>query len=386
MVEVKKERRPRRSYTEEFKAGAVRLVLEEGKTVSQVARDLDLTLSALRTWVEQARADSGKGKPGALTSAERQELTKLRKQVRELEMERTLLKKLGGLHREGERVKFEFIRAEQAHFSISLLCRLLQVSRSGFYAWRRRPPSPRHSADERLKVLVREAHEQGRRTYGSPRVHRALRTQGVRISRKRVIRLMQAEHLVGRARRRYRCTTVSEPGLPVAANLLQRRFTADGPNQRWVGDTTELTTPEGKLYLAAIIDLYSRFVVGWALSAMNDRHLTLKALDMALRRRRPEEGLLHHSDQGCTYASEDYQRVLEQHGLRCSMSRRGNCYDNAAMESWFSTLKNELGESFQSASDAKVKLFDYIEVFYNQQRMHSAIGYAAPAEFERAAA
>ncbi|WXH29768.1 hypothetical protein WA016_03732 [Myxococcus stipitatus] len=283
-------------------------------------------------------------------------------------------------------MKFEFIRAEQAHFSVSWLCRMLEVSRSGFYAWSRRPKSARQREDSRLKVLVYEAHQKGRCTYGSPRIHRALHNQGVRVGRNRVIRLMREEKLVGRMRRRYRGTTMSDHQQPVAGNLLDRRFTAHRANERWVGDTTELSIPGGRLFLAAIIDLYSRFVVGWALSAVNDRHLTLKALDMALRRRCPAAGLLHHTDQGSTYASEDYQRVLKRHGIVCSMSRRGNCYDNAAMESWFSTLKNELGEVFESPHDAKVKLFDYIEVFYNQQRMHSAIGYAAPAEFERAAA
>jgi len=197
---------------------------------------------------------------------------------------------------------------------------------------------------------------------------------------------MQAEGLVARARRRYRCTTMSDHEQPVAANLLGREFSAARPNQRWIGDTTELLIPGGRLFLAAILDLYSRFCVGWALSAVNDRHLTLRALEVALRRRCPSAGLLHHSDQGSTYASEDYQAVLERRGITCSMSRRGNCYDNAAMESWFSTLKSELGERFETAGHAKEQLFDYIEVFYNQQRMHSAIGYAAPAEFERAAA
>jgi putative transposase len=214
-------------------------------------------------------------------------------------------------------------------------------------------------------------------------VHLALRKQQVFVSRKRVIRLMQKDGLVARVRRRYRCTTMSDHDQPVAGNLLGRQFTADAPNQRWVGDTTELTTPGGKLYLAAIVDLHSRFVVGWALSAMNNRYLTIRALDMALRRRCPDAGLLHHSDQGSTYASEDYQRILEVHGITCSMSRKGNCYDNAAMESWFSTLKSELGERFENGTDAKVQLFDYIEVFYNQERMHSAIGYTSPAEFER---
>ena len=279
-------------------------------------------------------------------------------------------------------MRFAFI-VEKAELGVTRLCRTLGVSRGGFYAWKSRPQSAHDVEDERLKVLVHEAHRLGRKYYGSPRVHRALKKQHVRVSRKRVVRLMQEEGLVGRARRRFRCTTDSDHELPVATNLLNREFTASAPNQRWVGDTTELLIPNGKLYLAAIIDLFSRFVVGWALSAVNDRHLTIKALDMALRRRCPGTGLLHHSDQGSTYASQDYQDVLEQHGIKCSMSRRGNCYDNAAMESWNSTFKSELGECFEGPADAKAKLFDYIEVFYNQTRMHSSLDYASPAEFER---
>lgn len=281
-------------------------------------------------------------------------------------------------------MKFAFIIAEKACFPIAFMCRHLGVSTSGLYAWRLRPPSAHDLQDQRLKVLVHEAHQQGRTYYGSPRVHRALTKQHVPVSRKRVVRLMKEEGLVGRVRRKFRCTTDSNHGLPVATNILDRKFTAAAPNQRWVGDTTELLIPNGRLFLAAIIDLFSRFVVGWALSAVNDRHLTIKALDMALRRRCPDAGLLHHSDQGSTYAAEDYQKVLTQHGITCSMSRRGNCYDNAAMESWNSTLKSELGERFESPIDAKVKIFDYIEVFYNQTRMHSSIDYASPAEFERA--
>jgi putative transposase len=281
-------------------------------------------------------------------------------------------------------VRFAFIEAEKAELGVAQLCRALSVSRAGFYAWQGRPRSAHDIEDERLKVLVHEAHLIGRKYYGSPRVHRALKKQRERVSRKRVIRLMQEEGLVGRHRRRFKCTTDSAHNLPVASNLLAREFNADRPNQRWVGDTTELLIPSGKLYLAVILDLFSRFVVGWAISAVNDRHLTIKALDMALRRRCPGEGLLHHSDQGSTYASEDYQDVLAAHGITCSMSRRGNCYDNAAMESWNSTLKSEVGERFDSPADTKVKLFDYIEVFYNQTRMHSSLDYASPAEFERA--
>jgi transposase InsO family protein len=261
---------------------------------------------------------------------------------------------------------------------------MMQVSESGFYAWQRRPPSTREKKDVRLKVLIHESFDKSRKTYGSPRVHVDL--AGEHVGRNRVIKLMQAEGLEARVRRRYRSTTMSDHDQPVAANLLNREFdTTTGPNQRWVGDTTELLTASGKFYFAAILDLYARFVVGWAMSAVNDRHLTIAALDMAIRRRCPDAGLLHHSDQGSTYASEDYQEVLRDNGITCSMSRRGNCYDNAVMESWFSTYKFELGETFESIRRAKDQSFDYIEVFYNQQRRHSSIGYASPAQHERAA-
>jgi putative transposase len=197
---------------------------------------------------------------------------------------------------------------------------------------------------------------------------------------------MQEDGLQARQRKRFKCTTMSDHDQPVAANLLDRQFTAEAPNQRWVGDTTEFVIGESsKLYLAAILDLYSRFIVGWALSAVNDRHLTIRALEMALKRRCPETGLLHHSDQGSTYASEDYQTLLDAHGITCSMSRRGNCHDNAVMESFFSTLKAELADRFGSFSEAKMEIFDYIEPFYNQRRRHSTLGQISPAAFERCA-
>jgi transposase InsO family protein len=234
--------------------------------------------------------------------------------------------------------------------------------------------------------LIRASHAGSRRAYGSPRVLEDLIEQGIPISRKRVARLMQAEGLKGRVRKRYRSTTMSDHDQPIAANVLDRQFVADRPNQRWVCDTTEfLIGSSAKLYLAAIMDLHSRFIVGWALSAVNDRHLTLSALDKALKRRCPEIGLLHHSDQGSTYASEDYRQRLEAHGIACSMSRRGNCYDNAVMESWFSTVKTDEAVRFESYAHAKEALFDYIEVFYNQRRRHSTLGQISPAEFERRA-
>ena len=278
-------------------------------------------------------------------------------------------------------MKFAFIQTEKATWPVAVMCAVLMVSTSGFYAWQQRIPSAHDQKDERLKVLIGESFARSRRTYGSPRVHADLADE--QVGRNRIIRLMQAEGLEARVRRRYRSTTMSEHDQPVAANLLNREFEATAPNQRWVGDTTELLTASGKFYLAAIVDLYARFVVGWAVSAVNDRHLTIAALRQAVRRRCPDAGLLHHSDQGSTYASEDYQEVLRAHGITCSMSRRGNCHDNAAMESWFSTFKFELGETFASIREGKDQAFDYIEVFYNQQRRHSSNGYVSPAERER---
>jgi transposase InsO family protein len=284
-------------------------------------------------------------------------------------------------------VRFRFIAAKKAEHTVSMLCRCLDVTRSGFYAWRRRPESTHTATDRRLRVLVRASFDGSRQRYGSPRIHADLADQAVRVSRKRVGRVMREEGLKARARRRFKHTTDSDHDQPVAANVLNQEFTADAPNQRWVGDTSEFLIGEsGTIYLAAILDLYSRFVVGWALSAVNDRHLVIKALEMALKRRGPAAGLLHHSDQGSPYASDDYQAVLANAGMTCSMSRRGNCFDNAVMESFFSTVKAELGEHFESYGIAKEQLFDYIEPFYNQRRRHSTLGQISPAAFERRAA
>lgn len=281
-------------------------------------------------------------------------------------------------------MKFAFIAAKMAEFPIKVLCRVLEVSRGGYYDFVGRPPSPHALEDEKVAVLVREAHEKSRRTYGSPRIQAELaEAHGVYVSRKRVIRHMQQQGLKARVRKRFKCTTMSDHDQPVAANLLDRNFEADRPNQKWVGDTTELVTSNGKLFLAVILDLFSRYVVGWSLSPVNDRHLTIAALKRAIMQRCPGVDLLHHSDQGSTYASEDYQDLLADYGITCSMSRRGEVLDNAAMESWNSTFKAECGEQFETHEEAEAKAFDFIEVFYNRQRRHSGLGMISPAEFER---
>lgn len=264
------------------------------------------------------------------------------------------------------------------------MCRVLKVSPSGYYAWRKRPESAHDREDLRIGVLIGEAHARSRATYGSPRVHAVLKAKGLKVSRKRIMRLMKGLGLRGRRPRAFVRTTDSVLGEPAAPNLINRDFTASAPNLKWVGDVTYLRTPEGWIYLAVLLDLYSRRVVGWALSPINDRKLALVALKSALIARRPAPGWIHHTDRGSPYLSEEYQKALEDADATPSNSRRGNCHDNAAMESWNATLKCELGEVFDSLADAQRRLFDYIEVFYNQTRIHSANGHCSPAEFERA--
>lgn len=263
------------------------------------------------------------------------------------------------------------------------MCRVLLVSTSGYYAWRKRPESERSQEDQVLTAHVREAHERGRGVYGSPRVHAELRAQGIHTSRKRVARLMREQQLVGRPHRRWVRTTQANPRATAAENVLDQNFEAKTRDAVWVGDVTFLATPNGWTYLAVLIDLFSRKVVGWATSETNDTALVLAALNMAAHHRQPKPGLIHHTDRGAPYASADYRERLSALGATASMSRKGNCYDNAVSESFFGTLKAELGERFESHRDAHNRLFEFIEVFYNGIRRHSALGYRSPRAFER---
>jgi transposase InsO family protein len=264
-----------------------------------------------------------------------------------------------------------------------MLCRTLGVSASGFYASRARPAvSGRGRQDEQLRRQLRLAHGASRGVYGSPRLHHVLHQAGHRISRKRVMRLMRVEGLHGRARRRFRTTTVVDPHAAPATNQLARRFTVAAPNRVWAADITALPTHEGWLYLA-VLDLWSRRIVGWALRATIDTDVVCAPLALALARRAWRRGFLHHSDRGTPYTSDRYQAVLRRHGLRCSMSRPGNCYDNAPVESFFRTLKTELGpQTHVSRRVASTVIADYIERFYNRERPHSALHYQSPAAFE----
>jgi transposase InsO family protein len=282
-------------------------------------------------------------------------------------------------------VKFAFIAAEKATFPIGVLCAVLGVSRTGYYAWGTRPAAPRTREDQQLAVEIAAVHAASRRRYGRPRVLRELRDRGRRTSGKRVARLMRAQGLWARRPRRFRTTTITDPALAVAPNVLNRCFTAPAPNTVWVTDLTYLWTAEGWLYLVVILDLFSRRVVGWALRDRMTRHLALEALTMALGRRQPPTGLIHHSDRGSQYASGEYRRALAARGIVCSMSRRGDCWDNAVAESFFSTLKLELAyeTTWPTRAAARTDVFEYLEVFYNGQRRHSALDYLSPIAFER---
>ena len=277
--------------------------------------------------------------------------------------------------------------AKQAtEFRVQRLCQVLRVSRSGYYRWRRASEGVRAREDRKLSVEIRAVYEQSRHRYGSPRVYRELRAQGVRCGRHRVERLMRTSGLMARPRRNFKVTTRSTAAHPVAANHLDRQFSVPQTNTVWAGDITYIATREGWLYLAVLLDLCSRRVVGWACSDRLHHDLVLSALHMAFQRRRPGKRLLHHSDRGCQYTCADYQAELARRGIQVSMSRRGDCYDNAMVESFFSTLKAELDsyDRYETRQQAKTELFEYIEVFYNRKRRHSSLGYLSPADFEKA--
>jgi putative transposase len=282
-------------------------------------------------------------------------------------------------------VKYQFIEAEKARFPVGELCRVLGVGRSGYYAWCDRPESEHARADRRIGVDVRTVFESSKRRYGSPRVHAELQAQGRPVGRHRIARLMRVQGLQARRRRKFVSTTNSKHGLPVAKNIVARQFEAPARDHVWVGDVTYIATLEGWLYLAVLLDLFSRRVVGWATSDRNDEALTLTALHMALEEREPPSGqLTHHTDRGTTYASTEYQDVLQKRGIKCSMSRKGNCWDNAVAESFFSSLKTEglATLTFPSRAAARRAVFEYIAAFYNSTRRHSTLNYQSPMEFE----
>ena len=282
-------------------------------------------------------------------------------------------------------MRFAFIHAEKASFPIAAMCEVLDVTRQGYYAYANRPPSPRVLAEAKLCEAIREIFTASGKTYGSPRVLRELRKEGFCVSKRRVERAMRGMGITPPTPRRHRKTTTQDPKHPVAPNGLARDFTATRPNERWVTDITYVWTAEGWAYVAVILDLFSRAVVGWAVDSSLSTRLPLVALAAAIQRRRPNAGLLHHSDRGCQYTSAEYRDALAALNVTVSMSRTGNCWDNAVAESFFATLKNELvyRRTWSTRLELRSALFEYIEVFYNRRRLHSSIDYKTPAELEQ---
>lgn len=283
-------------------------------------------------------------------------------------------------------MRYAFIEAHRPMWRLVVMCRVLRVSKAGYWAWRHRPESQRTQEERALRVHVAAIHRENREVYGSPRVHQELRAQGLLVGRKRVARLMREIGISAAPTPRCVRTTDSNHALPVADNLLAQDFSAPGPDTRWAADITYIPTDEGFLYLAAVEDLFSRRIVGYAMDATMDRSLVLRALGMALESRTPQPGLIHHSDRGSQYASRDHRQLLERHGIAISMSRRGNCYDNAMVESFWRSLKVELvyRQRFSTRDEALRAIAAYIETFYNTVRRHSALGYRSPAAFEAA--
>jgi putative transposase len=276
------------------------------------------------------------------------------------------------------------IKTNENQFPVGMMCRMLSVSRSGYYSWRDRPPSSRDQANRILAAEIKRVFDDEKGRPGSPRISRRLQEEGIPAGRHRVAKLMRDNGLRAKAAKKYKATTNSNHSLPVAPNLLEQNFTADAPDQKWVSDITYIWTEEGWLYLAVVLELYSRRVIGWAIGERMTAALVCEALMMALWRRHIPKGVIVHSDRGSQYCSVAYQKLFQQHQLICSMSKKGDCYDNAAMESWNHSFKVEAvhGERFLTRSEAKYQVFEYIEVYYNRKRLHSKLGYVSPEAFE----
>ena len=377
--------RTRPPYAPEFRRQIVEMV-RAGRTPKELSREFEPTAQTIHNWVKQMDLDEGRRADG-LTSAEREEVRRLRREVKQLKVEREILKKAAAWFARGDRLgateAFEFVSMHQAMYPVRTMCRVLGVSSSGYYAWRARPQSARARANELLLDRIREIHAISYETYGSPRIHAELQDEGESVGLNRVSRLMRRGGLVGVTRRRKWRTTKRDKDARPAPDLVQRDFAAEGPDQLWVADITYVPTGSGFLYVAVVVDAWSRRVVGWSMRNHLRTDLVLQALDMALLQRRPED-VIHHSDQGTQYTSIAFGLRCKHMGVRPSMGSVGDCYDNALCESFFATLECELIERrrFSNRVEAKIAVFRFIESWYNPRRRHSALGYESPVNFE----
>ncbi|UVM58489.1 IS3 family transposase [Pseudomonas sp. B21-012] len=371
-------------YTPEFKAEAVRQVVERGYSVAEIAARLGVSTHSLYKWVSAVTPDKSEKQASELLEA-KSEILRLRAQMRRLEEERDILKKGRAVLCQRARVKYRFMNEHRHQYAITTMCRVLRIARAGFYQWLHKPVSERDQDNDRLLKLIRDSYAASRGVYGALRVYGDLREAGESCGKHRVARLMRANRI--KALRGYKAPRpiAGRPSI-IAPNHLNRAFTVDAPNKAWVTDITYIRTWQGWLYLAVVVDLYARKVVGWSMKPTLARELALDALLMALWRRRPKERVLVHSDQGSQYGSDDWKRFCLANNLEQSMSRRGNCWDNAVAESFFSSLKKERIRKriYKTRDLARADVFDYIEMFYNRTRRHSHLGGVSPEAFESA--
>ncbi|NDJ15372.1 MAG: IS3 family transposase [Acidobacteriia bacterium] len=371
----------------EFKQEAVRLV-RGGQSLSSVARGLGVSAQSIDNWVKADAIGSLKDAKGKPVNADQMEMTRLRAELAKTRMERDILKKSGGVFCERVAVRYAFIERHEKVWPITVQCRVLEVSASGYHQHRARREAPdqphRRISDMALVVHIRAVFAEMKGAYGWPRIWRELAARGIHAGKERVRKLMRSNGLQARGKRKFKATTNSNHALPVSPDLLERNFHAPAPNRVWTGDITYIPTEDGWLYLAVVIDLFSRQVVGFAMQERMTRQLVIDALRMAWFRRRPASGLIFHSDRGSQYASGDVQKQLKAFGMRGLMSRKGDCWDNAVTETLFGSLKVERlhGMRFGTRRQAKDEVMDWI-AFYNHRRLHSTLGYASPMAFEQ---
>ena len=376
-------------FTPEFADEAVRLAHTSGRTQREIAEDLGIGLSTLVRWIGRSR-DRLIDTPAVPSGEEDStaELKRLRRENEILRQEREILKTGHNFFRQGGKsMRFRLVDQAKKEFPVHRLCKVLGVSQSGYFAWKNRPASWRQRQDVILLAHVRSAFSLSNETYGSPRMTRELQDAGFAIGRRRTARLMRENGLQAREKRRFKRTTDSHHAWPVAPNIINQDFTASKPDEKWGADISYVWTRQGWLYLAVVIDLFARRVVGWAIGDRLHRELALAALRKAVAMRRPSKGLIHHSDRGSQYCSIDYQAELRRHDVCISISGKGNCYDNAMVETFFKTLKSELvwRTVFHTRAQAKTAIARYIDGFYNPTRRHSALNFLSPAQFEKRA-
>ncbi|WP_273545658.1 IS3 family transposase [Paenibacillus caui] len=375
-----------KKYDKDFKLQTVQMIQEEGKAVAQVARELGVSDNTLYRWMAEYKKDGTQAFPGSgQLKADDKAVRDLQKRIRDLEEENDILKKGDALLRQRPALIYAFIHDHRFKCRVAKMCEAFEVSRSGYYKWTKRKTSKREKRRKKLERRIRRIFLDSRRLYGSPKITKVLHKQGVRVSDKTVARIMKELGLRSRTVKKYKATTNSKHNLPVHENVLNRQFQVAAPNTFWVADITYVPTDEGWVYLASIMDLYSRKIVGFHMDERMTKELVLKALDRAYSQQRPRGEVLHHSDRGSQYASHDYQARLKRYKMKGSMSRKGNCYDNACIESFHSVLKKELVylEKFRTREQAKKRIFEYITCFYNGKRIHSSIGHFTPNEYER---